>query len=84
MMDCSAHPGAIQQAGIPFHRVLRESNPPYWEIALSQPAESANYIVAIDRDSVALAVRLFPQDLVAVAQVGHSRDTKAIIYRSVR
>ncbi len=35
MMDCGAHPGAIQMAGIPFRRVLWESsNPPYWKIAL--------------------------------------------------
>src|SRR6185312_7096672 len=45
MMDCSSYSGALQAAGIPFRRVLRESNPPYWEIALSQPAQSADYVV---------------------------------------
>src|SRR5262249_11108768 len=61
MMDSSAHPGAVQMAGIPFRRVLRESNPVYWETALTQPARSADYVIAIAGDDVARAVRLFPE-----------------------
>jgi Dolichyl-phosphate-mannose-protein mannosyltransferase len=83
MMDCGAHPGAAQAAGIPFRRVLRESNPPYWEIALSQPAQSADYVIAIDGDSVAFAVRLFPKGLEPVATVGTPGEARAVIYRSV-
>jgi len=83
MMDCGAHPGAMQMAGIPFRRVLRESNPPYWEIALSQPAQSAGYVIAIDGDSVSLAVRLFPKGLEPVATVGTPGQARAVIYRSV-
>ncbi|HET9790083.1 MAG TPA: glycosyltransferase family 39 protein, partial [Candidatus Angelobacter sp.] len=60
MMDCGAHSGAVQAAGIPFRRVLRESNPPLWEVALSHPAESADYIIAFPNDDVYRAVRLFP------------------------
>ena len=83
MMDCGAHPGAVQMAGIPFRRVLRESNPPYWETALSQPAQSADYVIAIDGDSVSLAVRLFPRGLDPVATVGTPGQARAAIYRSV-
>lgn len=83
MMDGSAHPGAIQLAGIPFRRVLRESNPPYWELALTQPAVSADYVVAIDHDDVYRSVRLFSAGLQSVATVGTSPDTRAIIYRSL-
>jgi hypothetical protein len=84
MMDCGAHSGAIQQAGIRFRRVLRESNPPYWEIALSRPAESADYVIAQQGDDVSRAVRLFPQGLERVATVDVSGQPKVFIYRSVR
>jgi len=62
MMDSGAHSGAVQQAGIRLNRVLRESNPPYWEIALTHPAESADYVIAFQGDDVWRAVRLFPRD----------------------
>lgn len=82
LMDGSAHPAAIQLAGIPFRRVLRESNPPYWEEALTQPGRSADYVVAIDEDDVARAVRLFPQGLHAVAIISTSHDYRAMLYQS--
>jgi hypothetical protein len=82
MMDCGAHPGAVQMAGIHFRRVLRESNPPYWEIALTRPAQSADYIIAFPGDAVDRAVHLFPQGLEAVATIGTPSGPKALIYRS--
>jgi Dolichyl-phosphate-mannose-protein mannosyltransferase len=82
MMDCSSHPGAVQMAGIPFRRVLRESNPPYWEVGLTQPARSADYVVAIAGDDVARAVRLFPEHLTPAATIGASPGPRAVIYRS--
>jgi hypothetical protein len=84
MMDTSAHPGALQAAGIPFRRVLRESNPPYWEEGLTHPAHSADYVIAIQGDDVARAVRLFPENLEPVARVKtpHGSSTVAVIYRS--
>ena len=42
MMYCGAHSGAIQDAGIPFRRVLREGNHPAWEQGLSSPAQAAD------------------------------------------
>ena len=84
MMDCGAHPGAVQMAGIPFRRVLRESNPPYWEAALTQPARSADYIIAFPGDAVDHAVHLFPQGLEAIATIGTPGQAKALIYRSTR
>lgn len=83
MMDCSSHSGAVQLAGIPFRRVLRESNPPEWEIALSQPAKSADYIVSIDQDTVAYSVRLFPKDLKPVTVISIPGQPKATIYQSI-
>jgi Dolichyl-phosphate-mannose-protein mannosyltransferase len=84
MMDCSSHSGAVQVAGIPFRRVLRESNPPHWEIALSRPAESADYLVAIDHDAVAAAIENYPQHLKKVAVIGSPGTLQASIYRSLR
>jgi hypothetical protein len=84
MMDCGAHPGAVQDAGISFRRVLRESNPPYWEIALADPAPSADYVVAIQGDEVSRAVRRSPRGLEPVATIGADPGPKAVIYRSSR
>jgi hypothetical protein len=84
MMDCGAHPGAMQEAGIDFRRVLRESNPPYWEDALTHPAESADYVIAIHGDDVSRAVRLFPRHLEPVATVGTPGQVQAVIYRSTQ
>jgi len=83
MMDGSAHPGAVQCAGIAFRRVLRESNPPYWDKALTEPARSADYVVAIARDDVFRAVRLFPRGLEPVVRVGTPPGPQAVIYRSL-
>jgi hypothetical protein len=84
MMDSSAHPGALEDAGIPFRRVLRESNPPFWEDALTHPARSADYVIAIDSDDVARSVRLFPQGLERIAKVDIPQEPGpvAVIYRS--
>lgn len=84
MMDCGAHSGAVQLAGIPFRRVLRESNPPYWEQALTRPAQSADYIIAFPGDSVARAVQEFPKGLSQVATVGTPSGPGAVIYRTMR
>jgi hypothetical protein len=84
MMDCGAHPGAMQMAGIHFRRVLRESNPPYWEAALLRPAQSADYIIAFPGDAVDRAVHRFPQGLEAVATIGTPGQPRALIYRAKR
>jgi hypothetical protein len=84
MMDCGAHSGAVQLAGIPFKRVLRESNPPYWEQALTRPAQSADYVIAFPGDSVSRAVQQFPQGLSQVATVGTPSGPGAVIYRAMR
>lgn len=83
MMYCGAHSGALQDADIPFRRVLREGNHPDWEIGLSGPAQAADYVVAIAGDEVFLSVRLFPQKLSHVATVDTPHGGKAWIYRSV-
>ncbi|HXA84849.1 MAG TPA: hypothetical protein VNZ47_07240 [Candidatus Dormibacteraeota bacterium] len=82
MMNCGAHPGATQMAGIRLRRVLCESSSRYWKIALKQPARSADYIIAFPGDEVARAVHDFPVGLEAVATVGTPSQPKAFIYRT--
>ncbi|MGZ4901258.1 MAG: hypothetical protein ACXV8X_16490, partial [Candidatus Angelobacter sp.] len=82
MMNCGAHPGSTQMAGIPLRRVLCESSSRYWKIGLRQPAQSADYIIAFPGDDVARAVHSFPEGLEAVATIGTPLQPKALIYRA--
>lgn len=84
MMNCGAHPGATQMAGLPLRRVLCESSNKLWKAALKQPARSADYIIAFPGDEVARAVDDFPQDLETIATIGSPSQPKALIYRSSR
>jgi hypothetical protein len=82
MMNCGAHPGATQMAGMPLRRVLCESSNRLWKVALKQPARSADYIIAFPGDEVSRAVHDFPQELETVATIGTPSQPKALIYRS--
>ncbi|HKV94951.1 MAG TPA: glycosyltransferase family 39 protein [Candidatus Angelobacter sp.] len=84
MMDCGPHPGAFQLAGIPFRRVIRESNHPEWTVGLAHPAQAADYLIAFPGDDVSRAVRLFPEGLQAIATIGTPTQPGAIIYRALR
>jgi hypothetical protein len=84
MMNCGAHPGATQLAGLPLRHVLCESSSRLWKAALKQPARSADYVIAFPGDEVALAVHDFPQELETVATIGTPSQPKALIYRSSR
>ena len=84
MMNCGAHPGSIQIAGIPLRRVLCESSSRLWRVALKRPAQSVDYIIAFPDDEVGHAVHNFPEGLEAVATIGTPSQPKALIYRSTR
>lgn len=82
MMFSGDHGGALQQAAIPFHRVLNEGNFRLWEQGLASPADSADFIIAIEGDPVAAAVVAHPAGLGPIAVI-HSRGQPAVtIYRS--
>lgn len=84
MMYCGWNPGALQDAGIPFRRVVREGNHPEWDIGLTQPYKAADYVIAIEGDDLFYALRLFPQHLGLVATVETPGSPRAFIYRSMR
>jgi hypothetical protein len=62
LMYLGAHPGVLEQAGIPFARVINEGNhrvwkqpvdpEGLWERALADPAQYADYVIAFDGDPV--------------------------------
>lgn len=79
---CDAHSGALEMAGIHGRRVLNESNTPLWQRALTQPAQSADFVIAFPGDDVSRAIRLFPKGLEQVATIGTPSRPKALIYRS--
>jgi len=90
LMYLGEHPGAIEQSGVPLHRVINEGNhrvwmqPPdpqgLWEQALANPQKFADYVLAFEGDAVWQSVHdLHLPELVEIKVTGQSR---AILYRT--
>jgi hypothetical protein len=84
LMNCGAHSGAVQDAGIHFSRIVRETNFREWGPALAQPARSADYLIAFPDDEVWLAAQRNVTELQLTARIGSSGSSQAFIYRSRR
>ncbi len=82
MMYTSAHIGALQQIGFPLRQTVNEGDYKLWQSALNSPAKAADFVVAIDGDSVADAVRQHPQDLQLLFLICSTGQPCAHIYRS--
>jgi hypothetical protein len=90
LMYLGDHVGALQQAGIPLHRVINEGNhrtwkqpvdaDGLWERALADPAKYADCVVAFEGDPVWQAVqgRHFPE-MVEIHVTGQAR---AVLFRA--
>ncbi len=63
LMYTSDHVGAVQQAGISLSRTINDSDWLLWRRALADPAHSARFVVALDGDATAQAVRAHPEGL---------------------
>ena len=63
LMYNSDHVGALQQAGIPLKQTVNEFDRDGWQAALADPATHAAYVVALDGDAVAAAVKQHPEGL---------------------
>jgi hypothetical protein len=74
----------LQQAGIPLRRVVTECSRIEWEAALSAPFAGADYIVAVDGDPVAEAVRVNPRGLTMLAILHTMGKPPVTIYRASR
>jgi hypothetical protein len=90
LMYLGDHVGAVQQAGIPLHRVINEGNhrvwmqpadpDGLWERALADPPQYADYVVAFEGDSVWQTVRSrHLKELVEIQVTGQAR---AVLFRA--
>ncbi len=83
LIDTGDHPGALSRAGIPLRRTVNETNHPQWEQALADPAGQAEFVVALDNDTVAHAVSAHPAGLQLVAVVHTPDQPRTTIYKSL-
>lgn len=82
LMYTSAHIGALQQIGFPLRQTINEGDYKLWGAALQDPASAADFVVAIDGDPVAAAVRKHPQHLQMLFLICSTGQPCARIYRS--
>jgi hypothetical protein len=84
LMYTSDYVGAIQKAGIHFDHIISESTFIAWDSARSAPFAGADYIVAIDSDPVAEAVRVNPRGLTKIEIIRTLGKPDVTIYRGTR
>jgi hypothetical protein len=84
LMYTSDYVGAIQNSGIHFDRIISESTFIAWDSARSAPFAGANYIIAIDGDPVAEAVRINPRGLLKLSIIHTMGKPNVTIYRGSR
>jgi hypothetical protein len=84
LMYTSAHVGALQQIGFPLRQTVNEGDYTLWRNALQSPAQAADFVVAIDGDPVAEAVRDHPQHLQLLFLICSTGQPCARIYRSTQ
>jgi 4-amino-4-deoxy-L-arabinose transferase-like glycosyltransferase len=82
LMYTSAHVGALQQAGIPLKDTVNEGDWLLWQAAMKDPAAAAPWVIAIDGDAVADAIKQHPEDLDLLSVTCGLEQGCARIYRS--
>ena len=82
LMYTSDHVGAVQQAGIPLARTINDSDWLLWRHALTDPAHSARFVVALDGDAVAQALQTHSQGLTLLDVICATGQPCARIYKS--
>jgi len=89
LMSAAWYSGALQQAGIPFRRVINEGNSRpretggLWNDALKDPAAAADFVVAADGDPVAAAVATHPDGLVLLQEIRGTGQPHVRLFRSL-
>ena len=84
LMYGAEHAGALQQAGIPWRRVISEGEHPDWDWALLDPARHADYVVACQGDPVSAAVRQHRAELTELLSIRVPGQPRCTIYRRGR
>jgi hypothetical protein len=82
LMYTSAHVGALQQIGFTLRQTVNEGDYKLWQAALDDPAAAANFVVALDGDPVAEAVRKHPEKLELLYLICSTGQPCARIYHS--
>jgi 4-amino-4-deoxy-L-arabinose transferase-like glycosyltransferase len=84
LMYGAEHAGALQQAGIPWRRVLSEGEHPDWDWALLDPVRYADYMVACQGDPVWAAVRPQRAELTELLSISVPGQSRCTIYKRGR
>jgi hypothetical protein len=84
LMYGAEHAGALQQAGIPWRRVISEGEHPDWDWALLDPARYADYMVACQGDPVWAAVRPQRAELTELLSISVPGQSRCTIYKRGR
>lgn len=84
LMYTSAHVGALEQIGFSLRRTINEGDYYQWQAGLRDPAAAADFVVAIDGDPVAAAVRSHPQNLQLQFVICTTGQPCAQIYQSMK
>jgi 4-amino-4-deoxy-L-arabinose transferase-like glycosyltransferase len=84
LMYGAEHAGAVQQAGIPWRRVISEGEHPDWDWALLDPARYADYMVACQGDPVWAAIRQQRAELTELLSISVPGQSRCTIYKRGR
>jgi 4-amino-4-deoxy-L-arabinose transferase-like glycosyltransferase len=84
LMYGAEYAGALQQAGIPWQRVISEGEHPDWDWALLDPARYADYMVACQGDPVWAAVRPQRAELTELRSISVPGQSRCSIYKRGR
>ncbi len=82
LMSVAAHVGAVQDAGRPLKSVLSENDEIAWRAALADPAHRAAYVIALEGDAVASAVKAHPLGLAETEVIRTVGQPTARVYQS--
>src|SRR5579864_4738892 len=92
LMYTGGHVGVLQNADIPFRRVIWEGNHGdwkhalvrrgLWEEALEDPARYADYVVGFDEDEAAISAR--KHGLRSIAEIDVPGQARAVVYATGR
>jgi 4-amino-4-deoxy-L-arabinose transferase-like glycosyltransferase len=84
LMYGGEHPGALEQAGIPWRRVISEGEHPDWDTALLDPVRHAEYMVACQGDPVWAAIRPHSAELTELLSISVPGQSRCTIYKRGR
>jgi hypothetical protein len=82
LMYTSAHVGALEQIGMPLRQTINEGDYDRWLAALKDPAAAADFVVALEGDPVAVAVREHPEHLDLLFLICSTGQPCARVYHS--